>query len=157
MRPRRPAPGPVAAARRWPWCPGKAPGGVVTAAHQQLDAPLILVWDNLNIHISAVMRTLPQPHHAWLTAVRLPARAPDLNPAEGAWSNMKNSLGNLGSAVCIWSNPAVPLQGPLKAEPPGRGVVYTYISAAARWASEGRTSVMTIKAREWVGAARFTG
>ena len=25
------------------------------------------------------------------------AIAPDLNPAEGAWSNMMNSLGNLGS------------------------------------------------------------
>jgi hypothetical protein len=64
---------------------------LVTAAHQQLDAPLILVWDNLNIHISAVMRTLPQPHHAWLTVVRLPARAPDLNPAEGAWSNRRTA------------------------------------------------------------------
>jgi hypothetical protein len=87
---------------------------LVTAAHQQFHAPLILVWDNLNIHISAVMRTLPQPHQAWLTFVRLPARGPDLNPAEGAWSNMKNSLGSLGSAVCIWSNPAVPLQGAAK-------------------------------------------
>ena len=26
---------------------------------------------------------------------RLPACAPDLNPAEGAWANMKNGLGNL--------------------------------------------------------------
>jgi putative transposase len=26
----------------------------------------------------------------WLTVVRLPACAPDLNPAEGVWANMKN-------------------------------------------------------------------
>ena len=34
-------------------------------------------------------------HPDWLTEVRLPAYAPDLNAAEGAWANMKNGLGNL--------------------------------------------------------------
>ena len=29
--------------------------------------------------------------------VQLPAYAPDLNPAEGAWANMKNGLGNLAA------------------------------------------------------------
>ena len=43
------------------------------------------------------MRTKLQAHQDWLTVVQLPAYAPDLNPAEGAWANMKNSLGNLGS------------------------------------------------------------
>ena len=71
--------------------------GLVTAAHTQLHAPVILCWDNLNTHVSGVMRTLLQPHQDWLTVVQLPAYAPDLNPVEGAWSNMKNSLGNLGS------------------------------------------------------------
>ncbi|MFL6123873.1 hypothetical protein [Actinophytocola sp.] len=33
----------------------------------------------------------------WLTIVRLPAYAPDLNPTEGAWANMKNGLGNLAA------------------------------------------------------------
>ena len=28
---------------------------------------------------------------------RAPGRAPDLNPAEGAWANMKNGLGNLAA------------------------------------------------------------
>ena len=36
-------------------------------------------------------------HPDWLTEVRLPAYAPDLNPAEGAWANMKNGLGNLAA------------------------------------------------------------
>jgi hypothetical protein len=70
---------------------------LVTAAHQQLHAPVILCWDNLNTHISGVMRTLLQPHRGWLTVVQMPAYAPDLNPVEGAWSTMKSSLGNLGS------------------------------------------------------------
>jgi len=60
-------------------------------------APVILCWDNLNTHISGVMRTMLQPHQDWLTVVQMPSYAPDLNPVEGAWSTMKNSLGNLGS------------------------------------------------------------
>lgn len=31
----------------------------------------------------------------WLTVFRFPAYAPDLNPAEGVWATLKNSLGNL--------------------------------------------------------------
>jgi hypothetical protein len=42
------------------------------------------------------MRTFTGAHQDWLTVVQLPAYAPDLNPVEGAWANMKNSLGNLG-------------------------------------------------------------
>ena len=30
--------------------------------------------------------------------VQLPSYAPDLNPAEGAWANMKNGLGNLAAS-----------------------------------------------------------
>jgi len=69
--------------------------GLITAAHQQLQAPVILVWDRLNTHISAVMRAFITSHPDWLTEVRLPAYAPELNAAEGAWANMKNGLGNL--------------------------------------------------------------
>jgi hypothetical protein len=71
--------------------------GLITAAHHQLDAPVILIWDNLNTHVSAVMRTFTGAHRDWLTVVQLPAYAPDLNPAEGAWANMKNGLGNLAA------------------------------------------------------------
>ena len=71
--------------------------GLITAAHQHLHAPVILIWDNLNTHISATMRTFISSHPDWLTEVRLPAYAPDLNPAEGAWANMKNGLGNLAA------------------------------------------------------------
>ncbi len=70
---------------------------LIAAAHNQLHAPVILIWDNLNTHISAAMRAFIQAHPDWLTEVRLPAYAPDLNPAEGVWANMKNGLGNLAA------------------------------------------------------------
>ena len=56
--------------------------GLITAAHQELKAPVILVWDRLNTHVSAVMRTFIGAHPGWLTEVRLPAYAPELNAAE---------------------------------------------------------------------------
>ncbi|MGO9077531.1 MAG: transposase [Streptosporangiaceae bacterium] len=71
--------------------------GLITAAHQQLHAPVILIWDNLNTHISAAMRSFTDARQGWLPVVRLPAYAPDLNPAEGVWANMKNGLGNLAA------------------------------------------------------------
>jgi DDE superfamily endonuclease len=70
---------------------------LIAAAHQQLHAPVILIWDNLNPHISATMGRFVSSHRDWLTEVRLPAYAPDLNPAEGVWANMKNGLGNLAA------------------------------------------------------------
>jgi hypothetical protein len=69
---------------------------LVTAAHNQLHAPIVLVWDNLNTHVSAVMREFIDAHRQWLTVVRLPDYAPELNPVEGVWSHMKRGLGNLG-------------------------------------------------------------
>ena len=72
--------------------------GLITAAHHQLQAPVILIWDNLNTHISAAMRGFTESHRDWLTVVQLPSYAPDLNPAEGAWANMKNGLGNLAAS-----------------------------------------------------------
>jgi len=68
---------------------------LITAAHRYLGAPVIVIWDNLNTHLSRKMRAFTTGHPDWLTVIQLPACAPDLNPAEGAWSVMKNGLGNL--------------------------------------------------------------
>jgi hypothetical protein len=54
-----------------------------------------VIWDNLSTHLSRKMRAFTADHPDWLTVIQLPAYAPDLNPVEGAWSVMKNSLGNL--------------------------------------------------------------
>lgn len=67
---------------------------LLDAAHQQLDGPIVLIWDNLNTHISAAMRKLIAARD-WLHVIRLPAYAPDLNPAEHVWSHVKRGLGNL--------------------------------------------------------------
>lgn len=72
---------------------------LITAAHTKLHAPVILIWDNLNTHVSAAMQAFTNAHPGWLTVVRLPAYAPELNPAEGVWSNMKNGLGNLAAGT----------------------------------------------------------
>ncbi|MFD2414805.1 IS630 family transposase [Amycolatopsis pigmentata] len=67
---------------------------LLDAAHQQLGGPIVLIWDNLNTHISAAMRELIAARD-WLHVIRLPAYAPDLNPIEHVWSHIKRSLGNL--------------------------------------------------------------
>jgi len=67
---------------------------LLSAAHQQLHAPIILIWDNLNTHLSKRMNKFVAAHDDWLTVVRLPAYAPELNATEGVWSHLKRSLGN---------------------------------------------------------------
>jgi DDE superfamily endonuclease len=63
-------------------------------AHQQLSAPLVIVWDNLNTHVSAAMKELIAARD-WLTVFQLPPCAHELNPVELAWSHLKRSLANL--------------------------------------------------------------
>jgi transposase len=41
------------------------------------------------------MRRFIEAHPNGLTEARLPAYAPNLNPVEGAWANIKGCLGNL--------------------------------------------------------------
>lgn len=67
---------------------------LLDAAHQQLGGPLVVVWDNLNTHASAVMAGLIAAR-PWLTVFRLPPYAPEFNPVEGVWSSLKRSLANL--------------------------------------------------------------
>ena len=43
------------------------------------------------------MRELLAARKRWLTVFRPPAYAPDLNPAEGVWANVKIGLGNLAA------------------------------------------------------------
>lgn len=41
----------------------------------------MLIWDNLNTHISAAIRQMIDARD-WLTVIGLPVYAPDLNPTE---------------------------------------------------------------------------
>ena len=56
---------------------------LVTAAHRALNAPVVLVWDNLNTHRSKKMRQFTEANSAWLEAMvrsrlRNIQRRPDL-------------------------------------------------------------------------------
>jgi putative transposase len=63
-------------------------------AHQQLSGPLVVVWDNLNAHVSRAMAELAAARD-WLTIFQLPPYASELNPVEAVWSHLKRSLANL--------------------------------------------------------------
>jgi transposase len=67
---------------------------LLDAAHQQLGGPIVVVWDNLNTHVSGTMAELVAARD-WLTIYRLPPYAHELNPVELVWSHLKRSLANL--------------------------------------------------------------
>jgi DDE superfamily endonuclease len=69
---------------------------LLDAAHQQLTGPIVLVWDNLQGHVSAAMRKLIATR-PWLRVYTLPSYAPELNPVESVWSHLKRSLANLAA------------------------------------------------------------
>jgi transposase len=67
---------------------------LLDAAHQQLGGPLVVIWDNLNSHVSAAMTELITARD-WLTVYQLPPYAHELNPVEPVWSHLKRSLASL--------------------------------------------------------------
>ncbi|XVQ83656.1 transposase [Microbispora siamensis] len=72
---------------------------LILHAHAQLAAPIVLIWDNLNLHLVPGMKTFAAEHADWLTIVQLPTYAPELNPTEGIWSLLKRgALANLAAA-----------------------------------------------------------
>jgi hypothetical protein len=50
---------------------------------------VVLIWDGLSAHWSHKMRAHLDAQRAWLTVERLPAYAPELNPVEFLWANLK--------------------------------------------------------------------
>jgi hypothetical protein len=66
--------------------------------HRHVPGPMIVIWDGVNPH-----RSLETRHFAeacsWLTLLRLPAYAPDLNPVEGSWSWFKRGCSGAHVAV----------------------------------------------------------
>jgi transposase len=68
--------------------------GLQRGVHQLVKAPIVLVWDRLNTHVSRTMGELIA-ERKWLTVFLLPAYSPDLNPVEGVWAHVKRSLANL--------------------------------------------------------------
>lgn len=56
---------------------------LLIAAHQQLDGPIVLIWDNLNVHKDHRMRAFIDATH-WITVYYLPPYAPDFNPVKAS-------------------------------------------------------------------------
>ncbi|MEU3279503.1 transposase, partial [Streptomyces antibioticus] len=54
----------------------------LTALHQQLHAPVVLVWDNVNVHRTPEL-TQWMERQEWLRVFCLPPYAPELNAVEG--------------------------------------------------------------------------
>jgi putative transposase len=67
------------------------------ALHTELDgAKVTLIWDGLPSHRSRNMHAYTASQRRWLVVERLPAYAPDLNPVECLWGNVKGAeLANL--------------------------------------------------------------
>ncbi|MCH0539333.1 transposase [Streptomyces sp. MUM 203J] len=69
---------------------------LITSARRRLGgAPLIVVWDAASTHHAKRLREFCNRNSDWLTIVKLPPYAPDLNPVEGVWAHLKKSLANL--------------------------------------------------------------
>jgi transposase len=63
---------------------------------------VVLLWDGLSAHWSTKMRAYLDSQRDWLTAERLPAYAPELNPVEYLWANLKDvELANLPTTTLL--------------------------------------------------------
>ena len=97
-------------------CYGSQGGGAALAFHRQVDAydtdsligalgelrrflggqKATLLWDGLPAHRSKAMRAWLGRQRRWLVVEPLPGYAPELNPVEALWSNLKGvELANL--------------------------------------------------------------
>lgn len=71
---------------------------LIVRARIQLGGPIVLVWDNVRLHLTASIREFIDANAEWLTVFQLPTHAPGLNPTEGVWSLVKRDIGNLAAA-----------------------------------------------------------
>ncbi|MFE9934413.1 transposase [Streptomyces sp. NPDC005533] len=70
--------------------------GPIDGMRQLVRAPIMLVWDRLNTHVSHVMRELSA---GLADAFILPSYAPELHVVEFLWAHVKRSLAHLTSAA----------------------------------------------------------
>ncbi len=60
---------------------------------RHLRGPVIVVWDNSNIHRGPIVRAV-LAQHPRLRLAYFPSYAPELNPDEGVWARTKAALAN---------------------------------------------------------------
>jgi hypothetical protein len=71
---------------------------LIVRARIQLGGPIVLIGDNVRLHLTSGKREFIAANTEWLTVFQLPTYAPDLNPQEGVWSLVKRDIGNLAAA-----------------------------------------------------------
>jgi transposase len=74
--------------------PGSYDGGGLIGFLEELRREMhrrkiILVWDGLPVHKSKVVQAYLRQKKGWVRQERLPAYAPELNPVESLWENVK--------------------------------------------------------------------
>jgi putative transposase len=86
--------------------PGRGPAGIFLQFHagnvrseqvvrflrhlrRHVRGPVTLIWDGLHAHRSVETREHMEKQRRWLTVIRLPAYAPELNPVEALWAWLK--------------------------------------------------------------------
>src|SRR5439155_1407795 len=85
-------------------CPGTYSAGPLIRFLRHLKRhfrgrPVTLIWDGLGAHTSRVMRAYLARQRGWLHVERLPGYAPELNPIEQVWGNVKvRELANVCAA-----------------------------------------------------------
>jgi hypothetical protein len=94
----------------------------LAAAHAQLGAPMVLVWDNLPAHRARLTQKFIAAHVDWLTVFPMPSYAPELSPARGC--------GRTSRAGC-WSTRR-PRPGPSGRRRQGRAETHPVSSLADR-------------------------
>jgi hypothetical protein len=72
----------------------------LSALHEAEQRTVLLIWDGLPSHRSRRMSDWVATQRHWLSVERLPGYAPDLNPIENVWGNLKSTeLANLCSTT----------------------------------------------------------
>lgn len=61
---------------------------LLISAQQQLGRPLVLIWDNRNVHRDRRLRACIDAQD-WITVHYLPPYAPQLEPVAGIWSLLR--------------------------------------------------------------------
>lgn len=73
----------------------------LNALGQQLRKPLLVIWDGLPAHRSALVREYLEALKGAIQIEQLPAYAPELNPTEYIWGHLKHhELANRCAADC---------------------------------------------------------
>ncbi|NUS87924.1 MAG: DDE endonuclease [Streptomyces sp.] len=71
---------------------------MLSRARIQLGGPIVLVRDNVRLHLTKPLREFIDANSSWPTVFQLPTYASDLNPQEAIWSLAKRDIGNLAAA-----------------------------------------------------------